>query len=90
MKTTIDHAGRVVIPKALRIQYHLTGGTELEIVADGDALRLRQPQAASRFTEKDGVLVQTGEPQLGIDAAAFINQQRDARALGTAAFGKSS
>jgi len=90
MKTTIDKAGRVVIPKALRMQFHLSGGTEVEIDADGDALRIRRPRAKSSFAEKEGVLVQRGEPHLEIDVAAFINQQRDARAFETAALRKSS
>ncbi|MFP4166871.1 MAG: AbrB/MazE/SpoVT family DNA-binding domain-containing protein [Opitutales bacterium] len=90
MKTTIDHAGRLVIPKELRNQFHLTGGTEVEILPDGDSLRLRQPQKTSVFTEKDGVLVQTSEARLDIDTTSFINQQRDARAFGTTPPGESS
>ncbi|MFT4294448.1 MAG: AbrB/MazE/SpoVT family DNA-binding domain-containing protein [Micropruina sp.] len=39
MKTTIDSAGRVVIPKSLRQQIGLAPG-EVEITVDGDALRL--------------------------------------------------
>lgn len=31
MRTTIDRAGRVVIPKSIRDQLGLRGGTELEI-----------------------------------------------------------
>ena len=32
MRTTIDTAGRVVVPKALRERLHLLGGGEVEIV----------------------------------------------------------
>ncbi|MFT4218239.1 MAG: AbrB/MazE/SpoVT family DNA-binding domain-containing protein [Micropruina sp.] len=39
MKTTIDTAGRVVIPKSLRQQVGLAAG-EVEIIVDGDALRI--------------------------------------------------
>jgi AbrB family looped-hinge helix DNA binding protein len=38
MKTTIDSAGRIVVPKAVRDQLHLTPGSELEIDALGDAV----------------------------------------------------
>ena len=31
MRTTIDAAGRVVIPKELRLRFGLTGGQEVEI-----------------------------------------------------------
>ena len=39
MLTTNDRAGRVVVPKALRDRFNLTGGTVLEIKAVGDGLR---------------------------------------------------
>ncbi|MET0420492.1 MAG: AbrB/MazE/SpoVT family DNA-binding domain-containing protein, partial [Acidimicrobiia bacterium] len=32
MRTTIDGAGRIVVPKALRDSLNLTGGTEVELV----------------------------------------------------------
>jgi AbrB family looped-hinge helix DNA binding protein len=40
MKTTIDKAGRVVIPAAIRERAGLRPGTELEIVADDVSIRL--------------------------------------------------
>ncbi|MGH2539627.1 MAG: AbrB/MazE/SpoVT family DNA-binding domain-containing protein [Actinomycetota bacterium] len=38
--TTIDAAGRIVVPKALRDELGLTPGTELEVVAADGALEL--------------------------------------------------
>jgi AbrB family looped-hinge helix DNA binding protein len=40
MKTTIDKAGRVVIPAALRARAGLTAGTELEVLVEDSAIRL--------------------------------------------------
>jgi AbrB family looped-hinge helix DNA binding protein len=40
MKITIDNAGRIVVPKALRDALHLSGGDEVEIELDGERLTL--------------------------------------------------
>jgi len=40
MKTTIDNAGRVVIPKDLRAALSLNGGDEVEIELEGDKIEL--------------------------------------------------
>jgi AbrB family looped-hinge helix DNA binding protein len=58
MKTTIDKAGRVVVPKVLRDEVGLTAG-EVDIVVDGAGLRIEvQPRA--RLVEEDGVLIVAG------------------------------
>lgn len=43
MRTTIDSAGRVVVPKQVRDAAGLQAGCEVEIEWDGDAVRLRVP-----------------------------------------------
>jgi AbrB family looped-hinge helix DNA binding protein len=40
MKTTIDDAGRVVIPKDLRSALNLNGGDEIEITRVGEKIEL--------------------------------------------------
>jgi AbrB family looped-hinge helix DNA binding protein len=40
MKTTIDGAGRVVIPKGLREALSLNGGDEIEVTLAGDRIEL--------------------------------------------------
>lgn len=40
MRTTIDNAGRVVIPKNLRAALHLIGGDEVEITLEGERIEL--------------------------------------------------
>jgi AbrB family looped-hinge helix DNA binding protein len=43
MRTTIDMAGRVVVPKALRDELGLRGGQELEIAVRDGRLELEPP-----------------------------------------------
>jgi AbrB family looped-hinge helix DNA binding protein len=43
MRTTIDLAGRVVVPKALRDELGLSGGTELELEAVDGRLEITVP-----------------------------------------------
>jgi AbrB family looped-hinge helix DNA binding protein len=40
MRTTIDKAGRLVIPRALRNRLGLTAGGEVDIEVDGAAIRI--------------------------------------------------
>lgn len=55
MRTTMDSAGRIVIPKALRDRIGLTPG-EVEVQVDGAGLHL-EPVAADGLVERDGRLV---------------------------------
>jgi AbrB family looped-hinge helix DNA binding protein len=55
MRTTIDKAGRLVIPKALRDSLGLLPG-EVEVAADGAALRV-EPIATDELAEEGGRLV---------------------------------
>lgn len=55
MKTTIDRAGRLVIPKALRDQVGMSAG-EVEITVDGAALRIAAP-TTDQLVEQDGLLL---------------------------------
>lgn len=84
MITTIDKAGRIVIPKSLRTQFHLAPESQVELIAEADSIRLRTPKRESTFAEKDGVLVQKAEDTVPIDTAAFINRLREGRSLDTA------
>jgi AbrB family looped-hinge helix DNA binding protein len=56
MRTTIDKAGRLVIPKPLRDRLGLQPG-EVEIEADGAALRIEPVVAAGALVEESGFVV---------------------------------
>lgn len=54
MRTTIDRAGRLVIPKELRDRIGLGPG-EVDVRVDGAALRI-EPVASDRLSERNGRL----------------------------------
>ena len=55
MRSTIDKAGRLVIPKTLRDSLGLVPG-EVEVTADGAGLHI-EPLADDRLEDEDGLLV---------------------------------
>lgn len=55
MRTTIDKAGRVVVPKSLRDRVGLRPG-EVELTADGSGIRI-EPVVGDEVVEEDGRLV---------------------------------
>lgn len=48
MMVTIDKAGRIVIPKAMRDRFDLVAGAELDVVAQRDAIRLEPRRGPAR------------------------------------------
>lgn len=58
MRTTIDKAGRLVLPKPLRDRIGLGAG-EVDVFVDGAGLRI-EPVAGDELTERDGRLVVAG------------------------------
>ena len=81
MSITIDRAGRLVIPKSIRDEMNIVPGTELEIDADGNEIRLRLTGTESRLIRKSGVLVFSGGGKTDIDIADFINKEREKRSI---------
>lgn len=55
MRTTIDKAGRLVIPRSLRNRIGLAGGGEVEVALDGAAIRIA-PVAGTELREVGGLL----------------------------------
>jgi AbrB family looped-hinge helix DNA binding protein len=80
MRTTIDKAGRLVIPRRLRDRIGLAGGGEVELELDGAALRI-EPVSGSELKEVDGFLVipATGTPITGDEVRQLIDADRHGR-----------
>jgi AbrB family looped-hinge helix DNA binding protein len=57
MKTTIDRAGRVVIPKALRERAGLTPGMEIEVRFQDGNIEILPPPPQGRLVRRDGMLL---------------------------------
>lgn len=66
MRTTIDGAGRVVIPKALRERLGLTGGQTLEIEERDGYLQIGPTPNAVRLETREGVLTAIPEQPLPV------------------------
>ena len=81
MKTTIDKAGRVVIPSAVRERAGLTPGSELEIIEDELGIRLERIAAGPRLVKIGKRLVARPTTSAGarpnIDIAALIDEERN-------------
>jgi AbrB family looped-hinge helix DNA binding protein len=81
MRTTIDKAGRVVIPAALRERAGLTPGAELEITPDELGIRLERVAAAPRLMKVGRRVVArpTGaaDKRPVVDVALLIEEERN-------------
>lgn len=75
MRVSLDRVGRVVIPKQLRVALGIDHTTELEIVPDGDGLRLEPVRGAER-----PILEQDGLPVLG-QVGGIVLTDEDVRRL---------
>jgi len=65
MKTTIDKAGRIVVPKALRDELGLRPGQELEISAVDGHLEIETPPAEMRLERNEaGFLVARSDHEI--------------------------
>ena len=81
MRTTIDKAGRVVIPAAIRERGGLAPGTELEITIDEFGVRLERVAAGPRLVKVGRRTVArptvAADLRPGIDIAALIEEERN-------------
>lgn len=81
MRTTIDKAGRVVIPAAARNRIGFTPGTELEITLDETGIRLERVAPGPRLVTVGRRLVARptvdADARPSLDIAALIEDERN-------------
>jgi AbrB family looped-hinge helix DNA binding protein len=81
MRTTIDKAGRVVIPASVRERAGLTAGTEIEISVDDVGVRLERVAPRPRLVKVGRRLVarptvpQDARPV--VDIAGLVEEERN-------------
>jgi AbrB family looped-hinge helix DNA binding protein len=76
---TIDKAGRLVLPKAMRDALHLKPGSSLEVERRDDELILRTPQPDAQIIYKNGIpVLRTREP-IALSPVELIEQDREDR-----------
>jgi AbrB family looped-hinge helix DNA binding protein len=81
MKTSIDKAGRVVIPAAIRDRAGLVPGAELEVTVDETGVRLERVASPPRLVKIGRRLVArptgSSEGRPTVDIAALVEEERN-------------
>lgn len=79
MRTTIDKAGRVVIPAALRERVGLTAGADVEIVEEDGSLRLARVATGPKLVKIGRRLVArpTADERPTLDIGALVEDERN-------------
>jgi AbrB family looped-hinge helix DNA binding protein len=67
METTIDSAGRIVVPKALREALGLSAGSTVDISQYGPGLQIVPAGRTARLVDEAGALVATGATSIDDD-----------------------
>lgn len=80
MRTTVDKAGRFVIPRPLRERIGLADGGEVEVELDGAAIRV-QPVSGGGLRDDGGLLVipASGTPLTAAAVRELLDADRHGR-----------
>ncbi len=77
-KLSLDKAGRVLIPKALREELRLGPGDSLQLESEVEQITLRPVRAKALITKERGVWVYQGESSHS-SVTGVIDRQREKR-----------
>ena len=78
---TMDSAGRLVLPRRIREQLHLRGGSRLSLELERDSVRLvPMPDEEARIVKRDGrFVIETSTPGGKGEIRQAILAERDER-----------
>jgi AbrB family looped-hinge helix DNA binding protein len=74
MRTTIDAAGRIVVPKAVREELGLYGGQEIEVAAVDGKIEIEVPPTPMRLEKRGRHLVAVPERPLPPLTAELVRE----------------
>jgi AbrB family looped-hinge helix DNA binding protein len=79
MKTSIDKAGRIVIPAAIRERAGLVAGAEVEVTLDDGGIHLERIAPGPRLVKVGRRLVArpTASVRPRVDVAALVEEERN-------------
>lgn len=76
---TVDKAGRVVLPKAVRDELRLHAGARVAVRVSGGRLELSPLDQQPALVQRDGWWVHGGTAESPDDLAQAVGRQRDDR-----------
>lgn len=74
MRTVIDAAGRLVVPKAARDQLGLTAGTELVLRVVDERIEIEVPATGMRLEEHEHGLVAVADREMPVLTADLVRE----------------
>jgi AbrB family looped-hinge helix DNA binding protein len=78
-RVSIDRAGRIVVPKAVRERYGLHAGTDVELEETGHGIVLSPVESEPALVRENGVLVYTGKIAPRVDHTRLVEYDREER-----------
>jgi AbrB family looped-hinge helix DNA binding protein len=75
MQTTIDGAGRVVVPKAVRDEVGLRAGQVIEVIARDGHIEIAPATVAMQLVQRDGVMVAEVDEHVAADVPLLSAEQ---------------
>jgi len=79
---SLDKAGRIVLPKALRDELHLAPGDSLDLSVEGEQVTLRPRRTSSPLQKEQGVWVlRMGGLLTAADTRSALRNLREQRCL---------
>jgi AbrB family looped-hinge helix DNA binding protein len=79
-KVTLDRAGRIVLPKGVRDELHLSPGDTLDFSVQGDEVTLRPRRSSTPLQKERGIWVlRTGKPVSARDTDEVLRDIRGQR-----------